>query len=62
MLDYELRILGTDVRHSVVLKGCYFSDDAAIKARLRTAGHKAVEVWRGLVCIFRSPSNSNLAA
>lgn len=58
MLDCELRFLGTNLRASTVFLGCYFNDDAAIKAALRTARGQPVKVWRGARRIFHSPLTS----
>jgi hypothetical protein len=53
MQEYEMRISKTEYIPSLVAKGCYLNDFAAVRAAQRLCGDgQSAEVWRGDVCIF----------
>lgn len=52
MQVYEIRVLSNLSDASTILEAMYASDFAAIRAAQAIAGHKKLEVWRGLDCIY----------
>jgi hypothetical protein len=53
--NYEIRILRGDLQPSLIWNSVHHSDTAAIRVGVRVADGHAVEIWRDLDCIFRSP-------
>jgi hypothetical protein len=54
MHDYEIRILNSKFASSALVEMMQASDEAAIRSAERMANGRAVEVWRGLDCVYRS--------
>jgi hypothetical protein len=54
MDDYEICILNETLKPKTFVALSESSDTAAIQAGIRVAAGRAVEIWRGLDCIYRA--------
>jgi hypothetical protein len=55
MHEYEIRVLSSG--HTIaVLEEMHFSDHAAVRSAREFAGDLPCEVWRGIDCIYETPS------
>ncbi|MDN5289756.1 MAG: hypothetical protein JWR38_6035 [Mucilaginibacter sp.] len=66
MWEYEIRILNSQNKCSFIVEACHADDDQAVRAALRLANGRGVEVWRDLECLLRKspevPSGAIIAA
>jgi hypothetical protein len=52
MQEYEFRVLNSDKSVALIMEEVALSDHAAIRSAQRVAHGRAIEVWRGLSCIY----------
>jgi hypothetical protein len=62
MHDYEILILNQDHHPSATVELMEASDASAIRAAMRIANGRDIEVWRDLDCVYRTPRAHSAAA
>jgi len=55
MHEYEIRVLSAG-HTAIILEEVHLSDHAAVRSARKFAGERAFEVWRGLDCIYETPT------
>lgn len=59
MLEYEVRILGTDGRPTLVSEWVHLNIKAAINSAKRMANGSAFEVWADGICVYARPLSTS---
>ena len=57
MIEYEVRILGTDGRPTLISEWVHLNVTVAINSAKRMANGSAYEVWAGGSCVYAHPLN-----
>ena len=52
MHEYEIRVLQSDGRSTLITSELHLDDHSAIRSARKLANGKGVEVWRGIECIY----------
>jgi len=52
MYTYEIRVLRSDRTTDAIIEVMHLNDNAAVRAAKKMAGSLAVEVWRGVTCVY----------